>query len=274
MTAIGSLEYAQARLWARYGARPDDAAWRRVEHARELPALIDAARASAFRHWITGIDATATPHRIEASLRDRFRDLVFEVASWMPDEWQAAVRWSAVAADLPALQHLARGGAFLPWMRDDPIYRDLSGPETGNAGAAPVGGPLAPLAAAWADPDRAARAWRDEWQRRLPRRADDEGSLGGVPSRSALRYSPLGLMRALERELASHWRALRDPSLGDGVALRRALQARLALLFRRAMHDPAAAFIFLAQIALDLERLRGELVRRAAFPGLPLAGAA
>ena len=278
MTAIGSLEYAHARLWARYGARPDDAAWRRVEHARELAGLVDVARASAFRHWITGIDATATPHRIEAALRDRWRDLVFEVASWMPDEWQAAVRWCAVVVDLPAIQHLARGGTALPWMRDEPIYRDLIWPKTGYSGAAPVAGPLAPLAAAWADPDRTARAWRDEWQRRLPRRADDEDSLAELPSRSALRHSPLGrpggLMGALERELASHWRALHDPSLGDGVALRRALQARLAVLFRRAMHDPAATFIFLAQIALDLERLRGELVRRAAFPGLPLAGAA
>jgi len=39
---------------------------------------------------------------------------------------------------------------------------------------------------------------------------------------------------------------------------------------RRAMLDPAAAFAYLALIALDLERLRGELLRRAAFPGLPL----
>ena len=59
----------------------------------------------------------------------------------------------------------------------------------------------------------------------------------------------------------------------DGWPLRRALQARLALLFRRAMLDPAAAFIFLALTALDLERLRGELLRRAAFPGVAMAGA-
>jgi hypothetical protein len=35
--------------------------------------------------------------------------------------------------------------------------------------------------------------------------------------------------------------------------------------------DPAAAFVFLALSALDVERLRGELVRRAAFPRAPLA---
>ena len=45
---MGSLEYAQARLSARYGERPDEIAWRRIEHLRELPALLDAARISAF----------------------------------------------------------------------------------------------------------------------------------------------------------------------------------------------------------------------------------
>ncbi len=253
---MGSLEYAQARLSARYGARPDERAWRRLEHAREFGALIDAARTSAFRHWITGIEAAATPHRIETLLRDRWRDIVIEVASWMPDEWQSAVRWCAVAADLPVVQHLARGGAFLPWMQDDAVYRDLAERPSEGRSASRVRGPLAPLAAAWADPDRAARAWVREWRRRLPPRADARDSL----------------LHRLGREIAAQRSALRDPALGDSVAPRRALQARLTFLFRRAMLDPAAAFVFLAQIGVDLERLRGELVRRAAFPGFALAG--
>lgn len=255
---MGSLEYAQARLWARYGARPDESAWRRLEHGRELGAVIDAARASAFRHWITGIDAAATPHRIEALLRERWRDLVCEVASWMPDEWQSAIQWCAVAADLPVVQHLARGGALLPWMQTDAVYGALAEHASERKSAAPVRGLLAPLAAAWAEPDRAARVWASEWRHRLPPRADARDTL----------------LHRLGRELAAQRSAFRDPALGDSVALRRALQTRLTFLFRRAMLDPAAAFVFLAQIGIDLERLRGELVRRAAFPGLPLAGAA
>jgi hypothetical protein len=254
---MGSLEYAQARLSARYGARPDEPAWRRLEHAREFGSLIDTARTSAFRHWITGIDAAAMPHRIEALLRERWRDLVFEVASWMPDEWQSAVRWCAVAADLPVVQHLARGGALLPWMHVDPVYRDLAPQPSEGGSAAPVRGSLAPLAAAWTDADRVARVWVGELRQRLPPRADASDSL----------------LHGLGRELAAHRRTLRDSALGDSIAPRRALQARLRLLFRRAILDPAAAFVFLAQIGIDLERLRGELVRRAAFPGFPLAGA-
>ena len=53
--------------------------------------------------------------------------------------------------------------------------------------------------------------------------------------------------------------------------LDRTLQARLAPWLRRAAAEPAAAFVHLALCALDLERLRGELLRRALFPQISLA---
>jgi hypothetical protein len=252
---MGSLEYAQARLSARFGARPDELAWRRIEHLRDLAALIDAARTSAFARWITGIGPTSPPHEIERELRTRFREQVMEVAAWMPEAWQSSVAWCATLADLPVVSYLARGGAALSWMGDDPVTRDLTEREAAGFGAAPVGGALAPLSAAWTEPERLARLWRAEWRRRLPR--------GDAEDRA--------LLDALARALAAHRAALRDPALSDGTPLRRALQAKLTLLFRRAMLDPAAAFVFVAHVALDLERLRAELLRRAAFPALPLA---
>ena len=250
---MGSLEYAQARLSARYGERPDEIAWRRIEHLREFPALLDAARISAFGVWLAGIDSMSTAHQIERILRDHWRSLVAEVAAWMPDEWQPAVRWCAVAVDLPVVAHLARGGTALSWMPEDAVYRELNALEAGSV-AAPVAGPFAPFHAAWTEPVRLGNAWRAEWLRRLPAGRGDDVSLLDE------------LAHALRRHLA----AFRDPSVRDGWPLRRALEARLVLLFRRAMLDPAAAFIYLALTALDLERLRGELVRRAAFPGTAL----
>lgn len=253
--AAGSLEYAQARLSARYGERPDELAWRRLEHVRALPALLDLARATALARWTGGIGAHSMPHEIERVLRGHWRELVAEVAAWMPEDWHAAVDWCATLADLSVLQHLARGGELLPWMRDDPVYGDLAERESAVFGAAPAGGPLAPLAAAWSDADRMGSLWVAEWRRRIPRprRADD------------------ALLAEVGRALVAHLAAFRDRAVRDGWPLRRTLQARLALLFRRAMLDPAAAFIFLALAALDLERLRGEILRRAAFPNLPLA---
>lgn len=251
----GSLEYAQARLSARYGERPDELAWRRLEHVRALPALLDLARASALSRWMAGFGAHSMPHEIDRTLRGHWRELVAEVAAWMPEDWQPAVRWCTTLVDLSVLQHLARGGELLPWMRDDPVYAELAERESAGFGAAPEGGALAPLAAAWGDADRIGSLWLAEWRRRIPqsRRSDSD------------------LLAEVGRALGAHLGAFRDRAVRDGWPLRRTLQARLVLLFRRAMLDPAAAFVFLALSALDLERLRGEVLRRVAFPGLPLA---
>ena len=73
--------------------------------------------------------------------------------------------------------------------------------------------------------------------------------------------------RARARTIAAHLAEFRNPATRDGERCGDALAARLTLLFRRAMLDPAAAFIYLALVAQDGERLRGELVRRAALPG-------
>lgn len=255
IASAGSLDYAQARLSARYGERPDEIAWRRIEHVRTLTALLDAARGTALRAWLAGIAPVSSAHEIGQALRERWRELVAEVASWMPDAWQPAILWCAVLPDLPVLQHLARGGVALPWMREDAVYRDLCERESAGFGTAPASGPLAPLAHAWADPDRIGTHWLSEWRARAP-----EGDRG-----EKVLWDALG--RALTAQLA----ALKDPSLATGTALRRALQARLEILFRRATLEPAAAFAFLGLAALDLERFRGEILRRAAFPGLPLA---
>jgi hypothetical protein len=256
---MSSLEYAQARLSARFGARPTELDWRRIEHVRGFAALIEAMRTPAFNAWMTGIGPMSSAHEIELRLRSRWRELAGEVRRWMPGPWQPAVAWCERLPDLPFIDHLARGGATLPWMRDDAVFRELG--ERGSAGgpSAPVAGPFAPLAAAWQEPGALWRCWRDEWHRRRPQRADGEDR----------EREPLDQLAAT---LGRHLGSFRDPLLTDGWPLRRALQAELVLLFRRAMLDPAAAFAFLALAALDLERLRGELLRRAAFPGVRLTG--
>ena len=255
MIAVDSWEYMQARLSARNGERPDDATWRHLEVMRELSAALDAARGSHLRQWTTGITPEHSVHEIEATLRAHWRALVAEVANWMPGQWRSCVAWCAVLADLPVLQYLARDGRALAWMRSDAVYRDLCVEASGACPAAWIVGPLAPLAAAWAEPDRFLAAWRAEWLRRLPR-----SSLADTP-----------LLARLVVILDRHFAAFGEADSSNGWSLRRALQAQLTLLLRRAVLDPAAAFVFLALATLDFERLRGELARRAAFPRAPLA---
>ena len=249
MIECGSMELALARVQSRHGQRAGDMAWQRLETARELGLLLDAARASALRPWVAGITAHASASEIEAVLRAHWRTLVAEVAGWMPPPWRPALDWCAVQPLLPALQHLARGGEPAAWMHDDPDLRALCGVPLSDRPKVLAAGRWGALAGAWAAPDAIAQAWRAEWERRLPQplATSDES------------------LRLLAAALSSHNAAFAVAPPGPGGLLRQSLQARLSLLLRRATLEPATAFIHIALCALDLERLRGELLRRALF---------
>lgn len=254
MIECGSLEYAQARLQARHGRRADDAVWQRLETTREYGALLDAARSSPLRAWVVGITPRSSPHETETVLRGHWGAVVAEVAGWMPPPWQPAIAWCTLPPWLPALQHLARGGAVRPWMHGDALLRLLCAAAPEARAAALGDTAAAALAPAWATPQTLGTAWWREWERRLPRplRADDK-------------------LRTVAALLQAHgWAFTRAPA-GSGTQLRRALQARLRPWLHRAAAEPAAAFAHLALCALDLERLRGELLRRALFPSLSLS---
>ena len=249
MIECGSLEYAQARLNARHGQRLREADWRRIELLRELGPLLEAARGTSLRPWLGGITAESSVHQVESTLRRHWRDIVAEVAGWMPGSWRPALAWWAVLPDLAPLQHLAGQGEPAPWMRDDSTWRELCAVEPGSRAARLAAGPLAALAVAWSAPQTLARAWQAEWQRRWPPHRRD----------------PDGTLQHLVRTLLDHERAFVAADPAQGWLLRGSLRARLALLLRRATLEPAAAFIHLALCALDLERLRAELLRRIVF---------
>lgn len=238
MIQAGSLEYAHARLSARFGNRPDEAIWRRIETTRGLAPVLDVARASPLAAWVARIGPDADPHAVERAMRIHLHERVVAIAAWMPPAWRASVEWCGVVVELPLLQCFARGGTSPRWLNDHPERQKA-------LAAFPASRDV--------DPDRLGSAWREEWERRLPT---------GHGSRA--------LLGEFVRLIALHLGAFADPQLVDGWAERRSLQARLTRLFRRATLDPAAAFIFLALSALDFERLRGEILRRVVFPRLPL----
>jgi hypothetical protein len=60
----------------------------------------------------------------------------------------------------------------------------------------------------------------------------------------------------------------REDTDAGSQGAREALAAKLGYEFRRHSHQPAAAFLHLALVGLDLQRLRGALVRRALFAKL------
>lgn len=233
------MEYAQTRMQSRYGARPDEALWRRLAGHQSLDGFLGAARASPLGGYLAGIGDRAGAHEIELALRQQWRATVAEVARWMPREWQPAVRWSAGLIDLPALAWLAAGGPPQRWMEKDTVlaaHLAAAGEATAVTAVTPVAA-IAPI-------ERA--AWLAAWRRTWPTAAAEDAA-------------------ALERLAAAVESHLADFSLHPAAApdARRALADTAARGFRRWSWRPAVAFAYLLLIALDLERLRAELVVRA-----------
>ena len=92
-----------------------------------------------------------------------------------------------------------------------------------------------------------------EWRRRWPDGDDDPG------------------LEEVAKLVAGHLARFRIALPHEAQALRRGFEERLLALFRRRPVQPAAAFAWLALAALDLERLRGEIERRIAFPAARIA---
>lgn len=243
------MDYAQSRLQARFGERPDELLWQRLEGVLEPAAALEIASTSGLRRWVAGIPAHADGHEIEIALRARWRECVAEIASWMPGNWQPAILWTRGLVDLPALCYLARGGAPLPWMFGDPalqVYaradattresmlredcRALLEPSFEGLGGASV--------AASPGPTQICQAWLDEWRRRWPRWSDSAS------------------LESLVRLLGA---AIQQPAAMGRPELRRKLRS----LFRRSVLRPVVVFIYIAFAALDIERLRAGLLQHA-----------
>lgn len=251
--ACGSLEFAWARLCARHGQRVIETSWRRIEHARALAPTLALARASALRPWLVGITAESAPAQMEATLRGHWRAHVAEIEGWLPLPWQAAVAWCALLPALPALQHVARGGAAPAWLADEfgvgvgvGLNAELNTTKGIASNHDAAGSELlrlvkpAPCAGA---------AWVERWRELLP-----------APERAQS-----GLLAQLVLTLQAHGAAFSAAPASQGWPQRADLRARLMRLYRNATLAPAAIFIHLALTALDVERLRAELLRRAWF---------
>jgi len=246
----GSLEFAHARISARWGERPGDELWRRIQTTRPLAAVLGLARGSSLARWLGGLDASSDLHRIDRRFREAWRERVSEVAGWMPLAWQPALQGWAALAELPVWQCRVQGRPLPRWVADDPALAPLAQTQLPQPGPTLLGDAvLRP-----APPARLLEQATAAWLHRLP-------PVAGRPTIVEV-FLPL---------LQRHLQAFAAPQAVDGWGLRRGLEQRLALLWRRHPAEPVGAFVHLALVALEGERLRGELARRAAFPDRGLA---
>jgi hypothetical protein len=245
--------YAQARVQARYAELPGEDAWQRLMAARTLGMFLEEAREGALRAWVKGFSAQSDGHDLDRGVRAIWQDEVIRVAAWLPLPWRPAVIWLRWLPLLPLLAHTGRGGPLPAWVGLDCTLRGLRRPDgtlepealidAGAGALLPVSGDgTADPALDWAS------AWAREWRRLWPR--CDRRFLTHLDRLAAL--------------IRAHAQAF--PSVGEAAwPLRRELRERLRLGFHRLPLQPAAAFSYLALVALDLERLRAALMERALF---------
>ena len=242
--------YTQTRLQARHGMRPDERTWRQLEAQSELASYLQVARQTGLRPWVITLHAHDSHHLLESTLLRLYRSYIDEVAHWQPRPWQPAVQWLTILMDLPTLQHLLTGNTARPWMADDTQLKAFTLSNVEQRIQAMQDSPYAPLLQGWQAGQNLEQAWLTHWQKLWPEQK---------PSANAT-------LLALLQTLQEH----RDQFLHAGAAqawpLRTMLTKRLSILFRRHSYQPATAFIHLALVALDMERLRGDIIQRRLFP--------
>ncbi len=262
MSAELPLEYAHARACARLAARPDDRLQRQLRSARSLQSAVDTVRASSAAPYVSGIAMSGTIDDLELAFRQHLRARIREAAGWAPQAWHAALRWTEALIDLPALQHLLADAPLPKWLRSDPQLAAYAVQGRSARRALLAQGWLAPLAAALnanPAPRRSAstksevlhpllQAWQAHWQQRWPACSEDQRAQ----------------LQRLARIVQAHLLAFASLPVDATAAARATLAERALRLLHDAPAQPASLFAYLLLVALDVERLRGEFVLRAA----------
>jgi hypothetical protein len=248
MSTLATFAYVQVRLQARHGARPDEGLWRRLQGTSDFANYLQLARHTPLRPWVATLDPGQGSDEIENELRRLFRLHVDEVAGWVAPAWRPAVLWVRHLPDLPALQYLFGGEAVPAWIQTDPELHDM--------GCLPVDARLSAIResdctvffAAWQAGESLPDAWLAHWQTLWPKSARHDRHL-----------------EALGKALRQYLQVLQADTGGSVQTRCEVLQLQLLSAFRRYSFQPAAVFSYLALTALDLARLRGELLVRLLF---------
>lgn len=246
---MSEFGYAQARIQARYGERPTEVIWLQLGAAQFFQSYLEAARSTTLGPWVANLSGASDVHDVEHSMRGTFYILLNQLARWVPEPWADSVLWVRWLVYLPALRYLLEGGPIPDWMREGHRLRPYlqESPEARAEAIVLAGGE--PLVRSWRRGDPLERAWLERWRELWP--GADPDVLQALDGLAAL--------------LAQHAREFADTRPEAAWQARTGLQRRLEILFRRQAMQPAAVFSYLALVALDLERLRGELVSRAIF---------
>lgn len=260
--------YLQTRLQARHGQRPTEQDWRFIESQNELGSYLQSARQSCLRPWVISLHANEDYHVLESTLIQEYRNYIEEVSLWVPSAWRKAVQWLDWLIDLPALQHLLTGNTAPAWMLEDTKLKAfvLTNPQLRLQAMQQAS--CAPVIERWSRGTSLLDAWLQHWQQlwydthqRQQQLHHQQASLDKL---IALLRDYLAQVYSEQKQTGVQRQA---PSVSQSRHLYTTMSENLTHLFRRFRYQAVAAFIHLALVGLDLERLRGGILQRSLFPG-------
>lgn len=249
MTTLPPFSYVQARAQARLAGLPREPDWQRLEATRSLSAFLEEARATALKPWVAGLSGASDAHDIERGIRAIYHSEIEAVARWVPEGWRGSVRWVQWLPQLLVIGRALARDEAPEWFARDPFLAGFLGSHGELDRAALQAAGLGPLVAAVADGGELTETWLDGWRSRCP-------------------ATPRRFRQNLERlvtTLLDHHHRFLAAAPDRTWQLRRELDDRLRHLFHVFLLQPAGLFVYLALVALGLERLRAALVSRALF---------
>jgi len=249
MSSPARFAYAQARLQARHAQRPGGDDWRRLAGIRDPAHYLQTARTTVLRPWVLGLGPQVPVHEMAAQLRRHYRGYVLHTARWLPAPWRASIEWLAALPVLPVLRELLADQPPPSWLHH---ASDLRGFDQASAAArrqALAGSAWQPLVETGRGGETLRARWLAHWRSLWPADSD------------AYRRPLEELARRVERHL--QW--MEQTREVSGEKGREALAALLLRSFRRHRQQPVTAVSHLGLVALDLERLRGQIAERILF---------
>ncbi|NNJ96269.1 MAG: hypothetical protein HKP12_03845 [Gammaproteobacteria bacterium] len=253
MIVIPGTAYAQARIQSRYGRRADAGVWLKLHKIHDLSSYLQTAQQMPLRHWVLGLGTNHSSHQIELTLRQKYRSHVDEVAGWMPTDWRKSLQWVKRLVDLPVLQYLVDGGEPLTWIRSDPDISNFIADDPTQCLQAIRRAGNGVMVDKWQQSGSILTGWLTQWNALRP-----ESSL---QNQGIARLQRLLLERKLhaQMQLQSKHQEAMSPTEYEII------NERLRLVYRRYAFLPAAVFAYLAMVALDIHRLRNDLMQRLYF---------
>ena len=249
MNSPPRFAYVQARIQSRYGSRAKTDVWLKLHTIDDPGSYLQVARQTPLRPWVLGINSTHNSHSVELALRQKYRAHIDEVARWMPGAWQNPIRWIKRLADLPVLQYLAEGSEPINWMKSDPAIDGLTANDPALRLQAMRDSGCTSLVEAWQQDDLLIAGWLKHWNNICP---DNKAFKQGLYQMELLLHSQNQLSaRQADTRLSVEYSDI---------------EIRLRRIFRHYSFQPAAVCAYLASIAIDVQRIRSDLMQRMLFP--------